>query len=169
MKPVLLALLALAACSAKGEGTQVSTSGKTEVPLGEVPAEVLAAAKAAQPSFTPSEAELETRDGRAYFDIGGTLADSSEVEFDIMQEKGAWRVVETQRDIPFAAAPEPVRAAALAKEPGLEPTRVIESVQADGLTIYELFAAQGANPQGRKLEVKWDGSRAELLTEEWAH
>ena len=161
-----LALL-LAACG--GEGNRVATSGKTEVPLADVPAEVLAAAKAARPGFTPAEAESETRDGRAYYDIGGTLADGSEVEFDILQEGGAWRVVETQRDIPFAAAPEPVRTAALAKEPGLQPTRVIESVQADGLTIYELYAARGADPQGRKLEVKWDGAKAELLTEEWAH
>ena len=163
-----LALL-LAACAAEGEGTQVSTSGKTEVPLAQVPAEVLAAAQAARPGFTPAEAESETRDGRSYYDVGGTLADGSEVEFDIMQEGGTWRVVETQRDIAFAAAPEPVRAAAIAKEAGLQPSRVIESVQQDGLTIYELYAAQGSDPQGRKLEVKWDGKAAELLTQEWAH
>lgn len=163
-----LAIL-LAACTGEGEGNRVATSGKTEVPLAEVPAEVLAAARAARPGFTPSEAEAETRDGRSYYDIGGTLPDGTEVEFDIMEENGAWRVVETQRDIAFAAAPEPVRAAALAEEPGLEPSRVIESVQADGLTIYELYAAQGTDPQGRKLEVKWDGTRAERLTEEWAH
>ena len=54
---------------------------------------------AAQPGFTPAEAESETRDGRRYFDIGGKLADGSEVEFDIMEEGGRWRVVETQRDI----------------------------------------------------------------------
>ena len=170
MKTFALPLaLALAACAAEGEGNKVATSGKTEVPLAEVPAQVLAAARGARAGFTPAEAEAETRDGRRYFDIGGTLADGSEVEFDIMEEGGAWRVVETQRDIAFAAAPEAVRAAARAKEPGLEPSRVIESVQQDGLTIYELYAAQGADPQGRKLEVKWDGTNAERLTEEWAH
>lgn len=166
MKPFALPLaLLLVACAAEGEGegNKTATSGKTEVPLAEVPREVLAAAEAARPGFAPAEAESETRAGRAYYDIGGTLPDGSEVEFDVMEESGAWRVVETQRDIPFAAAPEPVRAAALAKEPGLEPTRVIESVQADGLTIYELYAGE------RKLEVKWDGAKAELLTEEWAH
>ena len=178
----MLAILAVAgsaiACSAASDDTaanqptnanQVITSGKEDVPLGQVPAEVLAAAQAARPGFTPAEAERETRDGRHYFDIGGTLSDGSEVEFDIMEEGGRWRVVETQRDILFAAAPAPVRQAAAARDAGFTPTRVIESVQQDGLVIYELYSPGGGNPQGRKLEIKWDGSRAEILTREWAH
>lgn len=148
---------------------QVVTTGKEDVPLAQVPAEVLAAAQAARPGFTPAEAERETRDGRHYFDIGGTLTDGSEVEFDIMEEGGRWRVVETQRDIALAAAPPPVRQAAAARDADFAPTRVIESVQQDGLVIYELFGPQGADPQGRKLEIKWDGTRAEVLTREWAH
>ena len=148
---------------------QVATSGKEDVPLAQVPAEVLAAAQAARPGFTPAEAERETRDGRHYFDIGGTLADGSEVEFDIMEEGGSWRVVETQRDIDFAAAPAPVRQATAARDAGFAPTRVIESVQQDGLVIYELYGPQGGDPQGRKLEIRWDGTRAEVLTREWAH
>ena len=138
----------------------MATSGKAEVPLGQVPPEVLAAATAAQPGFVPSEAEAETRDGRRYFDIGGKLADGSEVEFDIMEEGGRWRVVESQRDIELAAAPAEVR-----KKAGDYPAvRVIESRQADGLVIYELYDAQQ-----RKLEIKWDGKSAERLTKEWAH
>ena len=50
------------------------------------------------------------------------------------------------------------------------PARVIESRQKDGVVIYELF---GPPPQAggepRKIEIKYDGSKAELLTEEWAH
>ena len=46
---------------------------------------------------------------------------------------------------------------------------MIESVQQDGLVIYELFGPQGGDPQGRKVEIKWDGSRAEVLAREWAH
>ena len=83
-----------------------------------------------------------------------------------MEEGGKWRVVETQRDIAFAAAPEPVRAAHKA---GFTPNRVIESTQADGLVIYELFGEAGGDPQGRKVEIKWDGRKAELLDKEWAH
>jgi len=158
------ALYGLAACGQaapeRNDSGTVATSGKSDVPLGEVPPAVLAAAAAAQPGFVPAEAEAETRDGRHYFDIGGKLADGSEVEFDIMAEGGSWRVVETQRDIRLAAAPEPVRNAAgtFAAE------RVIESRQADGLVIYELY-----DSRQRKLEIKWDGKGAEVLTGEWAH
>lgn len=161
------ALYGLAACNQaavpeQNESTPntIATSGKTDVPLGEVPKAVLDAAAAAQPGFTPAEAEAETRDGRRYFDVGGKLADGSEVEFDILEEGGSWRVVETQRDIALEAAPEAVRKAAGTFPAG----RVIESRQSDDLVIYELYDAQK-----RKLEIKWDGSRAEALTKEWAH
>ena len=166
-----LAFLA-AACGSQGtpeSAKKVETSGKLEVAIADVPAEVLGAATAARPGFTPKEAESETREGRRYFDVGGTLPDGSEVEFDIVEEGGRWRVVETQRDIEFAAAPEPVRRAAAKQDSAFRPTRVIESSQADGVVIYELFGPAGGDPQGRKLEVKWDGARADILTKEWAH
>ena len=169
MRNIILvpALCALAACgqaAPEGQGNptanKVATSGKRDVPLAEVPADVLAAATAAQPGFTPAEAQAEKRDGRHYFDIGGRLADGSEVEFDIVRQDGQWQVVETQRDIALAVAPQAVRSAA-----GEFPAaRVIESRQSDGLVIYELYDANR-----RKLEIKWDGRRAEKLTAEWAH
>ena len=148
--------------------TKVATSGKTEVAIADVPAEVLAAAQAARRGFTATEAESETREGRRYFDVGGTLG-GAEIEFDIMEENGRWKVVETQRDITFAAAPQAVRDAAAKVDSAFAPTRVIESTQEDGVVIYELFGPQGNDPQGRKLEVKWDGKSAEMLTKEWAH
>lgn len=180
---IMAALAGLAACSgetgsntaeasgnrAETAGNTVETSGKTDVAIADVPAEVLAAARAARPGFTPAEAESETREGRRYFDVGGKLGDGSEVEFDIMEDGGRWRVVEVQRDIALTAAPAPVRAAAAEHDPAFVPTRVIESDQTDGVTIYELFGPNGAEPQGRKVEIKWDGSKAELLTKEWAH
>jgi hypothetical protein len=144
----------------KSVASKVATSGKTKVPLADVPPEVLAAATTARPGFVPAEAEAETRDGRRYFDVGGKLADGSDVEFDIMQEGGSWRVVEAQRDIALSAAPEPVRQAS----GGFPATRVIESTQQDGVVIYELYDAAQT-----KLEIKWDGQRAEMLTKEWAH
>jgi hypothetical protein len=164
---LLSAVCALAACGqpeqpeqGNSTGNAVATSGKSDVPLAEVPPEVLAAAAAAQPGFTPAEAEAETRGGRRYFDVGGKLADGSDIEFDIMEEGGSWRVVETQRDIKLASAPAGVRDMA-GKFPA---ERVIESRQADGLVIYELYDARQ-----RKLEIKWDGKTTEALTKEWAH
>src|SRR5688572_6659159 len=97
---MLAALPALASCGSEApapteaneaESNRVATSGKTDVPLAEVPAEVLAAAAAARPGFTPAEAEGETRDGRHYFDVEGTLPDGSEIEFDIMADGAGWR------------------------------------------------------------------------------
>jgi hypothetical protein len=162
--PALLAPIACGQPAAPQDGDSAAnklvTSGKRDVPLAQVPPEVLAAATASQPGFVPAEAEAETRDGRDYFDIGGRLADGSEVEFDIVRQGPGWEVVETQRDIVLAVAPQAVRSAA----DGFAATRVIESRQNDGLVIYELY-----DPQQRKLEIKWDGKRAERLAAEWAH
>ena len=174
---MLAALPALTACGGEApddeagtaRSNRVETSGKTDVPLAEVPGAVLAAARAVRPDFTPAEAETETRDGRLYYDVEGTLPDGSEIEFDIMAQGEGWQVVETQRDIAFAAAPEPVRAAVAARDPSIAPVRVIESRQADGLVIYELFGPASGDAEGTKIEVKFDGESAELLTEEWAH
>jgi hypothetical protein len=173
---MLLALLGgLSACGPSDSGTnaaeppKVATSGKSKVALDQVPAEVLQAARTAHEGVTLKEAEAETREGRRYFDIAGTLADGSEIEFDIMEEAGRWRVVETQRDLPFGEVPAPVSAASTAADAKFKPTRVIESVQQDGVTIYELFGPANGDRQGRKVEIKWDGSKAELLTKEWAH
>jgi len=169
----MIGLAGLAACGAEpaaemqaqnhAQTNRVATSGKTEVALADVPAGVLAAARAERPDFVPTKAESETRDGRRYFDVEGRMPDGAEIEFDIMERDGVWGVVETQRDIAFAAAPAPVRAAALAHDAALVPTRVIESVQADRLVIYEVYQGEW------KIEVKWDGRRAELLAGEWAH
>ena len=179
MKRKMLVPLLCAALSACAEQAQqpsgepaagkVATSGKTDVLLAQVPPQVLAAAKAARPGFVPAEAEAETRDGRRYFDVAGRLADGSEVEFDIMEQDGSWKVVETQRDIQFAAAPPSVRKAATEQDAKLAPTRVIESTQSDGVVIYELYAPKNGNRQGRKVEVKLAGGKAEVLSQEWAH
>ena len=164
LMPALLALIGCGQSAAPPDGgsaaNKVVTSGKRDVPLLQVPPAVLAAATASQPGFVPAEAQAETRDGRDYFDIGGRLADGSEVEFDIVRDGARWQVVETQRDIALAAAPEPVRGAA----GDFQATRVIESRQNDGLVIYELY-----DSKQRKLEIKWDGKRAKALTKEWAH
>ncbi|HVI32549.1 hypothetical protein [Phenylobacterium sp.] len=128
-----------------------------------VPADVAAAVKKAMPQMTISEAELKARDGRRYYDVEGRLPDGSEIELDMLQTPQGWEVVEIQRDIAWASAPAPVRAAA----GRAEPVRVIESRQTDGTVIYELFA-QG-QPKDPALEVRWRDGKAELLTSRWPH
>ena len=176
-RAVLLSVsLACAACTAPADNTApdqasktVNSSGKTETELQSVPPAVLAAARAAQPTMRFTQAEAEVRDGRNYYDVAGELPDGSEIELDLLQEGDRWSVVETQRDIAFAAAPEPVRTAAARADAGFQPVRVIESRQNDGVIIYELYGPAAAGQEARKVEIKLDGAKAEVLTEEWAH
>ena len=168
--------LSLMACDAAGEPPEVAegkveTTGKEPTALANVPKDVLDAVRAAQPTMRAAEAEAEVRDGRNYYDVSGTLPDGSEIELDLLQgPQGDWAVVETQRDIDFAAAPEPVRAASAKADAAFRPVRVIESRQNDGIVVYELFGpAPPGGGEPRKVEVKYDGSKAEILTKEWAH
>ena len=154
---------------ANGQAGQVESSGKVATPLSEVPSDVVAAARAAQPDLQIASAEAETRDGRRYYDLAGTRPDGSEFELDIVEEDGRWRVVETQRDVDFTSTPQAVQNAAQEVDPSITPSRVVESRQEDGVVIYEIYSPQGGDPQVRKLEVRWDGNQASVLTEEWTH
>lgn len=168
-------LLCCAACGSRQEAkapelaAKVKTSGKEQTALASVPKAVFDAARAAQPTMSFIEAEAEMRDGRNYYDLGGRLPDGSEIELDLLQGPRGWTVVETQRDIAFASAPQPVRAASLEADRRFAPVRVIESRQNDGIVIYELFGPPHTDAEPRKIEIKFDGSKAELLTKEWAH
>ncbi len=143
----------------------VDASGKEGVDLADVPADVMAVASAAGPGVEFREAEYETRNGKGYWDIEGE-GPNGEIEFDITQVDGRWAVVETQRDIDSALVPADV-AAALAESAGaFTPGRIIESIQADGLVIYEFFGADDATV---KHEVSWDGETATWLEDEWKH
>jgi hypothetical protein len=113
---------------------------------------VVAVVTAAAPGLKIKEAELKVREDRRYYDVEGVLPDGAEIEFDLLETGDAWKIVETQRDIAWTATPQPVRDAAVKAAPKVAPVRVIESTQADGAVIYELFAegqAQGAGPGGQ--------------------
>lgn len=153
---------------AAAPGRTVQTTGKEATALDSVPAEVLAAARAARPDLSVSEAEHEVRDGRDYYDVAGLLPDGSEMELDMTQVDGVWTVVEFQRDIGMEALPATVAEALAGVRPDWLPERIIESEQADGIVIYEFFGTS-ADAQPLKVEVKWDGTSAEVLQDEWLH
>lgn len=167
---ILMLVFGLAACGTEdaGEGRKVDASGKEDIDLAAVPAEVLAAARASQPKLKLSEAEYETRDGNEYYDVGGTLPDGSELELDITKINGIWTVVETQRDIEFETTPEAVAKSLHRKVAGWRPNRIIESDQGDGVIIYEFFGKDGDGEE-TKIEVKFEGGQAEVLVDEWLH
>jgi hypothetical protein len=149
-------------------GKKVQTTGKEATALQQVPAEVLAAARAARPDLDVAEAEHELRDGQDYYDVGGLLPDGSEMELDMTRVDGVWTVVEFQRDIDIGALPATVAAALDSAKPDWVPERIIESEQADGIVIYEFFGTSG-DGQPIKVEVKWDDPVAEVLQDEWVH
>jgi hypothetical protein len=153
---------------AETAGRSVSTSGKQDTALEAVPAEVLQAAREARPGLDIGTAEHEVRDGREYYDLGGRLADGSELELDMTRIDGAWTVVEAQRDVALDEVPAAVQQALRGRQPDWSPTRIIESDQGDGVVIYEFF---GPAPDGgeTKAEVKWAAGAAEILQDEWQH
>lgn len=167
----------LAGCSAQeasDEAAQATAevgatlNEKADISIDDVPAAVLEAARAVRPNVNYTEAEMEIRNGVTYYDVGGEDENGQEVELDIMQDGDGWRVVEVQRDISFDETPEPVKAALLASAPGVEPARIIESDQTDGVIIYE-FYTRDADGAEAKYEVKFENGEAEFLTEEWVH
>ncbi len=145
---------------------QVQTSGKVDVDMADVPAAVMAVAREAGPDLEFNQAQREERNDQVYWDIEGEGPDGMETEFDITQVDGQWAVVETQRDIGMERVPSAVSAALSAADAGFRPGRIIESVQADGLVIYEFFGGEDA---GLKHEVSWDGEAAAWLEQEWVH
>ncbi len=176
--PLTIATVALAACSPSQEAANSVDNGVlaagpetaiTNVSQAELPAGLAELVEATVPGMKIVEAERKERDGRVYYDVEGTRADGSEVEIDVLAgADGKLTAVEIQRDIDWATAPAPVRAAAAAKKDSFAPERVIESTQVeDRTTIYELFAP--GSPKEPAMEVKWQGGKAEVLGERWAH
>ncbi|MEX0645991.1 MAG: hypothetical protein WD076_11820, partial [Parvularculaceae bacterium] len=153
-----------------GDAAEIGASlnDKREVYISDVPADVLAAARAVRPSVAFVEAEYEKKNGVDYYEVAGLNEAGVEIELDIMRDGDKWRVVEIQRDISLDEAPEPVSAALFAAAPGVAPARIIESDQGDGVVIYEFYTKNDSGVE-RKYEVKFDGATAEFLTEEWAH
>lgn len=147
-----------------GPETAISNVAQADLPAG-----LAELVEATVPGMTIVEAERKEREGRIYYDVEGTRPDGSEVEIDVLQGAGGkLTAVEVQRDIDWTTAPAEVRAAATAKKDAFTPERVIESRQVEsGATIYELFAP--GKPKEPAMEVRWQGGKAEVLGERWAH
>ncbi|MEG3181941.1 PepSY domain-containing protein [Sphingomonas sp. LT1P40] len=174
----LAATFALAACSPAPDAANTAENGVlaagpetaiSNVAQSDLPAGLAELVEATVPGMRIAEAERKERDGRVYYDVEGTRPDGTEVEIDVLAgADGKLTAVEVQRDIAWTTAPAPVVAAAAAKKDAFTPERVIESRQVeDGATIYELFAP--GSPKEPAMEVKWQGGKAEVLGERWAH
>lgn len=169
-----LVILLTAACGAPSDEPKPDDEAKAMLPAGpaakidtvaaaDLPAGVREAALARVPGLTIAGAERKQRDGMIFYDVEGTRPDGSEVELDLLEERGRFTVVEVQRDIAWAEAPPPVIAAARAAPDAFEPVRVIESTQEDGTVIFELFAA--GKPGEPAAEIDWKDGKAALRRE----
>jgi hypothetical protein len=170
-----LGILLTAACGAPSDQPAAGDeAAKAVLPAGpaakidtvaaaDLPAGAREAVLARVPGMTIAGAERKRRDGMTFYDVEGTRPDGSEVELDLLEETGRFTVVEVQRDIAWAEAPAAVIAAAKAAPDAFEPVRVIESTQADGAVIYELFAA--GKPGEPAAEIDWKDGKAALRRE----
>ena len=170
------AMLAFAGCGKAEAPAQPETAAPEKSVLAEGPAAEISEVAAADlppgvrdavlariPGMKIAEAERKERGGKIFYDVEGTRPDGSEVELDLIEEAGAWRVVEMQRDIAWADAPAPVRAVAGAAADAFTPARVIESTQEDGTIVYELFAPGKTDEPAA--EVNWKDGKAVLRAE----
>lgn len=158
-----------AAGNAAGNGVLAAgpVTNVSNVASEALPGKLAALAEKHVPGITIDEAERKEREGRVYYDIEGRRLDGSLVELDVLQEGANYKLVEIQRDIPWADAPAAAQAAAKAQKGAFVPERVIESTQTDGTIIYELFApGRKAEPA---MEVRLAGGKAEVLTKRWEH
>lgn len=160
--------LGLLACSPSEEAKPIGSSlhKKSELQLSEIPDEALKAVLALQPDFKATEADQEFQYGKTYIDIGGTLGDGREVEFDLVLLEGKWKVAEMQTDLTMEQCPQLVLKALNGGAPGFQPSRIIKSDQLNGVVIYA-FIAVTESGQERLKEVKVEDGVASLLLEKW--
>lgn len=171
----ILGAAALAACSqdsdrAEDEGPLLDTgpeAGISEVAGAEIPEAVRDLAQETIPGMSVTEAERKERDGMVFWDVEGTRPGGAEVELDVLEENGGYRVVEIQRDLAWEAVPAEVRAAADAQAGMFVPERVIESTQTDGTVIFELF--RPGQPEEPAAEIAVRDGNAEFLEERWKY
>ena len=138
---------------------------KVEVELSDVPESVKSVILAKSPKFKMLEAEKELKHGNTYFDIEGLDGQGNEIEFDmLLGEDGTWSIAEIQRDLSLEQCPEPVVKLYRQKLADVEPKRIIESDQGDGVIVYEFYTVE--NNHEKKYEIKL---AVEFLEKEWKH
>lgn len=158
--PVLAAVIQITL--PQGPHTTITPLSAAELPPG-----LTEAVLTASPGLVITGGERKEREDRIYFDVAGLRPDGAEIELDIQQIDGGFDIVEIQRDLAFDDMPEPVRALTATALGQVRPARIIESVQKDGIAIFELFApGQPAEPSA---EIRFADGEARLLTERWPH
>jgi hypothetical protein len=151
----VFALAALTACAPPANETSETAAPPAIDPVIE------AVVLATRPDVIITGGELDAEDGE--YEVSGTLPNGEEIEFDLMQADGVWRVTQIQRDVPWETAPEPVRAAFDGSPRAFAPVRVIESTDpVDGTIYYQLFSADD-RPGHPSEQVRWLEGEAAVM------
>lgn len=169
-KTTLIAAMFIASLSAANAEHHAKKAGSTlhnkeSVKLSDVPNNVKSVILENNPDFKMLEAEKELKHGNTYFDIEGLDAQGNEIEFDmLLGEDGSWSIAEIQRDLTLEQCPTPVTNLYKQKVEGVEPQRIIESDQGDGVIVYEFYTLEDGKEE--KYEIKL---AVEFLDKEWKH
>lgn len=170
---LLIASLALATWAGGDQQENAAKIGSTlnkkvALDVSQIPATAMEEIKSIKPDFFVEEAEKEFKHGNVYLDVEGESG-GQEIEFDMLQTKSGWKVVEVQRDLTWESVPQDVADALKTDSPAFEPKRIIESVQyGTDITIYEFYAVDADGKESRK-EVKVEKGIATALDKEWTH
>ena len=169
-KSTLIFALLIAGLSTANAGHDAEKAGSTlhkkeSVQLSDVPDGVKSVILKNNPEFKMLEAEKESKHGNTYFDVEGLDAQGNEIEFDmLLGEDGSWSIAEIQRDLTLEQSPEPVINLYKERVGDIEPRRIIESDQGDGVIVYEFYTLEEGKE--KKYEIKL---AVEFLEKEWKH
>jgi predicted flavoprotein YhiN len=142
---------------------------KESIALDQIPAQALEAVRQLRPDFQAKEAEKELKHGNRYLDLEGVTGEGMEIEFDmLLNDNNQWEVVEIQRDVTLADCPPAVRDLYVETFESTVPDRIIESQQMSDVVVYEFYVV-GNGGKTEKSEIKLEGEKATLLSEEWEH
>jgi len=135
----------------------LAEAGKeVEVPLQEVPEDIMEAARRIEPEAEFHRAQIETEDdGTKVYEIQGKLKDGRRIEVDVLENA---RVQEYELEFTAAQVPGAVLKGIQKKLPGFEPTYIEASHSASGKVMqYEFEGTLGG--QKIDIEVSADGRR----------
>ncbi len=102
MRPALVAAFALTACAAVASPPETKV---TPVSAADLPPAVTAIVTAAAPGLKIKAAEFKAREDRRYYDVEGLLPDGAEIEFDLLEVDGTWKIVEPSATSPGSPRP----------------------------------------------------------------
>lgn len=132
---------------------------EVEVPLHELPEEIMQVANQLQPAAAFYRAQIETEeDGTEIYEIQGKFLDGQRVEIDVLKNGD---VQEYELEFTEAQVPGAVRKAIQKRLPGFKPSYIEASHSASGKVMrYEFEGTLGG--QKIDIEVSADGRKIEV-------